>query len=421
MEFKEMGLDARLLHNVERLGYLSPTQIQSRAIPVVLQGSDVLGQAQTGTGKTAAFVLPIVNGLLKEKRGPVRALIIAPTRELAEQIDTSIGELARGTGIRSVTIYGGVRINPQVQALKGRPDIVVACPGRLLDHMRSGTIDLRGLKVLVLDEADRMLDMGFLPDIRRLIESIPRDRQTLLFSATLDREIKQLSYDFMRDPVSVDVGFNAPVETVSHSIFPVTNNLKTDLLLELLGRTDAGSVMIFTRTKHRARKVARQLQDAGFKAACLQGNLSQNKRKEALDGFRNGRYQILVATDIAARGIDVSTVSHVINYDMPDTVDAYTHRIGRTGRVDRTGDAFTLVTYEDDLMVRTIERVVGYPLERRTVEGFDYGSMPVKRNEDPSSPRHIRRSDRSVRGSTRSAPMRKSFRETRTLYQSIHR
>jgi ATP-dependent RNA helicase RhlE len=387
MRFKELQLDPRLLTEVARMGYTETTPIQSRSIPLIMQGRDILGQAQTGTGKTAAFALPILNRLLRSPGGKIRALIIAPTRELAEQIHVSFGELGRGTGIRSMTVYGGVAMGPQISRLRAGPDIVVACPGRLLDHMDNGRIDLSGIEYLVLDEADRMLDMGFLRDIRSILKGLPKRRQTLLFSATLTPDIRRLASDFMHAPASVDIGQSAPVETVSHAIYPVEQNKKTTLLIKLLKRTDAGSVIVFTRTKHRAKKVGRQLMESGFRTVSLQGNLSQSRRQEALDGFRNGKYQILVATDIAARGIDVSTISHVINYDMPDTVDAYTHRIGRTGRVDRRGDAFTLSTDEDETMVRTIELLIGSRIERRYMEGLDHMKRGPKRVEGTRRPR----------------------------------
>ncbi|MBN1390514.1 MAG: DEAD/DEAH box helicase [Candidatus Thermoplasmatota archaeon] len=379
MKFEELRLDPRLLTQVARMGYKETTPIQSLSIPLIMQGKDVLGQAQTGTGKTAAFALPIMDRLLKLPAGSIRVLILAPTRELAEQIHTSFGDLGREAGIRSVAVYGGISMGPQIRKLRARPDIVVACPGRLLDHMRNGTVDLSEIDVLVLDEADRMLDMGFLHDIRAIMNELPVRRQTLLFSATLTMEIRRLASEFMSDPQSVDIGHSAPVETVSHAIYPVEQHLKTALLIDLLRKTDARSVIVFTRTKHRANRVGTQLRDAGFSAVSFQGNLSQGRRQEALDGFRKGSYKVLVATDIAARGIDVSSISHVINYDMPDTADAYTHRIGRTGRVDRTGDAFTLVTGEDRDMVRTIERLVGYPLERRVMEGFDNNAEMITR------------------------------------------
>jgi ATP-dependent RNA helicase RhlE len=271
-----------------------------------------------------------------------------------------------------MTIYGGVNIKPQVRSLRSGVEIVVACPGRLLDHISQRTIDLSHVEVLVLDEADRMFDMGFLPDVRKIVKHLPAQRQTLLFAATMPADVRKLAQEILRAPVTVQVNYAAPISTVAHALYPVEQHLKTALLLELLRHTDTGSVLIFTRTKHRAKRLGQQLENAGYRAASLQGNLSQNRRQSALDGFRDGSHQILVATDIAARGIDVSSISHVINYDMPDTVDAYTHRIGRTGRAAKTGDAFTFMTREDGEMVRSIERVLGDRVERRTLDGFDY-------------------------------------------------
>jgi ATP-dependent RNA helicase RhlE len=354
-------------------GYETPTPIQARAIPQVLKGRDIMGLAQTGTGKTAAFVLPILNRLVEKKYGCVRALIVAPTRELAEQIHQAIASLGRKTRLRSVAIYGGVGINPQIQKLK-RADIVVACPGRLLDHIGRRSIDLSALEVLVLDEADHMLDMGFIPDIRRILKNIPMKRQTLVFSATMPPEIRRLAEDILQSPETVQVGFSAPADTVSHALYPVTQKLKTALLLKLLGNTRTKRVLVFTRTKHRAKCLGKKLVAAGYRSASLQGNLSQTRRQAALDGFRDGTFQILVATDIAARGIDVTKISHVINYDIPSTPEAYIHRIGRTGRATRSGEAFTLVTGEDKNMVRAINRIIGSQIEQRILSTFDYGS-----------------------------------------------
>ena len=388
MEFQRFNLHPHVAAGVKAAGYTKPTPIQKQAIPPVLQGQDVLGLAQTGTGKTAAFVLPILERLLQGPRGRVRALIVAPTRELAEQIHESIITLGRQTRLRSVTVYGGVGFSPQADKLRRGYEIVVACPGRLLDHIDQKTINLSHLETLVLDEADRMFDMGFLPDIRKIIRHIPPKRQTLLFSATMPDDIRRLAHDILIRPITVQVDHAAPASTVSHALYPVDQHLKTALLLELLRHTDTDSVLIFTRTKHRAKRIGQQLEKAGYRAASLQGNLSQNRRQEALDGFRSGRYQILVATDIAARGIDVSSISHVINYDMPDTADAYTHRIGRTGRAAKTGDAFTFITREDQDMVRSIERVLGYAIERRTLQGFDYRKpAPVRDAEFARPPR----------------------------------
>ncbi|RII26646.1 MAG: RNA helicase [Geobacter sp.] len=380
MQFKKFNLHPNVAAGVTAAGYVEPTPIQTQAIPVVMEGRDVMGLAQTGTGKTAAFALPILNRLMQGDRGHVRALVVAPTRELAEQIHESIVALGKQTRIRSVTVYGGVNINPQIDKLKRGVEVVVACPGRLLDHIGQGTIDLSRLEVLVLDEADQMFDMGFFPDIRRILKQLPPKRQTLLFSATMPDEIRKLAHEVLADPVTVQVGNTAPPVTVSHALYPVEQHLKTPLLLEILHHTDTESVLIFTRTKHRAKRLGEQLEKAGYKAASLQGNLSQNRRQAALDGFRDGTFQILVATDIAARGIDVSQVSHVFNYDIPDTAEAYVHRIGRTGRAAKSGDAFTLVTSEDGVMVRTIERKLNATIERRKVEGFDY-TVPAPRKD----------------------------------------
>ncbi len=386
MEFKTFDFHPNVAAGVKAAGYLTPTPIQCQAIPPVLKGNDVMGLAQTGTGKTAAFVLPILHRLMQGPRGRVRALVIAPTRELAEQIHEAIGLLGQQTRVRSITVYGGVGLDPQIQKLRAGVEIVVACPGRLLDHINQRTINLSHLEVLVLDEADRMFDMGFLPDIRKIIKHIPDRRQTLMFSATMPDDIRRLAHEVLHAPVTVQVDHAAPADTVAHALYPVDQHLKTALLLELLRHTDTESVLIFTRTKHRAKRVGQLLGNAGYRAASLQGNLSQNKRQAALDGFRNGSYQVLVATDIAARGIDVSSISHVINYDMPDTADAYTHRIGRTGRAAKTGDAFTFITREDDDMVRAIERVLGEKVERRMVKGFDYHKQAPARNTEFARP-----------------------------------
>lgn len=380
MQFDSFQFHPNVAAGITAAGYSTPTPIQAQAIPVIMQGRDVMGLAQTGTGKTAAFALPILHRLATGPRGVVRALVVAPTRELAQQINDAIHQMGHLARLRCTSVYGGVGVNPQIERLKRGVEIVVACPGRLLDHMAQGTIDLSHLEVLVLDEADQMFDMGFLPDIRRILKQLPAERQTLLFSATMPPEIRALAADILRKPVTVQVDTVAPAATVTHALYPVAQHLKTPLLMALLQHTDTESVLIFTRTKHRAKRVGEQLEKAGYTAASLQGNLSQNRRQAAMDGFRNGSYQILVATDIAARGIDVSQVSHVINYDIPDTSEAYIHRIGRTGRAARSGDAFTLVTNEDTAMVRAIERVLQATIERRTVDGFDY-SVPAPRKD----------------------------------------
>jgi ATP-dependent RNA helicase RhlE len=410
MSFISFNFHPQITAGIKALGYDKPTPIQSEAIPPVLKGNDVMALAQTGTGKTAAFVLPILERLLKGPRGSLRALIIAPTRELSEQIHEAIRSMGRQTGIRSLTIYGGVSMNGQIQKLRAGAEIVVACPGRLLDHINQGTINLSRLEMLVLDEADRMFDMGFLPDIRKIIRHVPVKRQTLLFSATMPDDIRRLVREILNAPVVVQIGHTAPADTVCHALYPVDQHLKTGLLLELLKQADTESVLIFTRTKHRAKRVGQQLERAGYRAASLQGNLSQNRRQAALEGFRKGSYQILVATDIAARGIDVSSISHVINYDMPDTADAYTHRIGRTGRAAKTGDAFTFIVREDEDMVRSIERVLGEKVERRILKDFDYRKPSTGSDTEFSRPPFKQHRGGQVKTSTGPRGMRQGAR-----------
>jgi ATP-dependent RNA helicase RhlE len=380
VSFNQFNLDSRLLAGIKRAGYQMPTPIQNQAIPAALAGHDLIGTAQTGTGKTAAFVLPILHKLMHGPRKDTRALIVTPTRELAEQINQTIRMLSAGTHLRSATIYGGVGANPQIQALRKGVEIIVACPGRLLDLMARGHVRLNRVEVLVLDEADRMFDMGFLPDVRRIIKAVPAQRQTMLFSATFPREVEKLANQSLQKPQRIAVGISRPAHTVSHALYPVPQHLKRGLLLALLKQTDTESVLIFTRTKHRARRLQHQIKKAGYKATSLHSDRTQNQRQAALKGFKNGQYQIMVATDIAARGLDVDSISHVVNFDMPDTADAYIHRIGRTGRAKRTGDAFTLVTPDDDDMIRRLEKIMKHKLKRETIKGFDYTA--------PASPRH---------------------------------
>ncbi len=369
MNFENFKLHRDIISGVQALGYREPTPIQEQAIPPVLEGHDVIGLAQTGTGKTAAFVLPILQHLIEKKQhGIIRAAVISPTRELADQTCQAIDQLGRFTHLKSISLYGGVDISRQIQRLRSGPDIAVACPGRLLDHVWKGNIDLAHVEILVIDEADRMLDMGFLPDIKNILRCLPEQRQTLLFSATMPAEVKGLIREILHDPVTVQIGRTEPATTVSHCWYPVKQNGKTDLLMKLLRSTETGSVLVFTRTKHRAESLARQLKQAGFKAASLQGDLSQERRQAAIKGFRNGAYKILVATDIAARGIDVSRISHVINFDMPGSTDDYTHRIGRTGRINKNGDALTFVTSQDGAMIADLEKVLKKRLKRKTLQ-----------------------------------------------------
>ena len=386
MNFKAFNFHPAVAAGVLEAGYVIPTPIQAKAIPSIMRGCDVMGLAQTGTGKTAAFALPILNRLRGNKYGCPRALIMAPTRELAEQIHQAIETLGRKTRLKSVAIYGGVSINPQIQKLK-RTDIVVACPGRLLDHIGRRTVDFSQLKVMVIDEADQLFDMGFLPDIRRILTHLPQKRQTLLFSATMPTAIRRLAKDILRKPVTVQIGTTAPADTVSHALYPVAQHLKTALLLNLLNTTAIRSVLVFTRTKHRAKILGKKLAVAGYRSATLQGNLSQGNRQAALDGFRDGTFQILVATDIAARGIDVTRISHVINYDIPATPEAYIHRIGRTGRAAHSGEALTLVTGDDRQMVRAIKRLIGSEVEQRTLSAFDYNAPAFIHKKSPQGQR----------------------------------
>ena len=390
MNFETFNLHPSVMAGVRALGYVTPTPIQIKSIPPIMQGRDVIGLAQTGTGKTAAFALPILQRLLQGPRGCVRVLIISPTRELAEQTCKVTNELGKQTGLRSITVYGGVGMDQQVQRLRSGIEIVAACPGRLLDHIWKGTINLSHVEVLVIDEADRMFDMGFLPDIRSILRCLIGPRQTLLFSATMPNDIQHLVQEILHDPVTVQIGHLAPATTVAHALYPVKQHLKTALLKEILRKTKTESVLIFTRTKHRAERVAQQLVRAGYRTASLQGNMSQYQRQAALDGFRAGSFKILVATDIAARGIDVLDISHVVNYDMPDSTDAYTNRIGRTGRINKDGDALTFVTGADSAMVRALEHLLNAPLERRTLQDFDY-TVSAPNSEYIRRPRQLGR------------------------------
>ena len=385
MRFDQVALDQRVISGIKSVGYTTPTPIQEQAIPIALEGRDLLGLAQTGTGKSAAFILPILHRLSSVAASrKVRALIVVPTRELAEQIHQATIALGKNTRVRSVAIYGGVSKVPQLAGLRQGAEVVIACPGRLLDHINDRGIDLSGVEVLVLDEADTMCDMGFLPDIRRILSHLPSKRQTLLFSATMPEDIRKLAVSILKDPDIVQVDPIAPVTTVSHALYPVPEVLKKRLLLAILQQTATGRALIFTRTKHRARILALDLSKLNYRVAALQGNLSQNRRDEAMNGFRSGKYDILVATDIAAHGIDVPEVSHVINFDMPNTVDAYIHRIGRTGRALQTGEAFTLAVTEDAVMVRGVEKALDANIERRRLLNFDYGDF----TPESQFPRH---------------------------------
>jgi ATP-dependent RNA helicase RhlE len=381
MSFRNLGLSPNLLKVVEDAGYTTPTPVQLAAIPPVLEGRDVIAIAQTGTGKTAAFVLPLVERLAKERshtgRKP-RVLVLAPTRELAAQIGEHVKMFSRGQHLRSVTIFGGVGESPQISELRRGVDLIIATPGRLLDLMQQRHAALDEVRFVVLDEADRMLDMGFLPQIRRVVHALPKDRQTLLFSATLSKEIEQITHEFLRNPQLVEVGRRStPVDTVAQYLYPVPKSRKLDLLLTLLNDEKLDSVLVFSRTKHGADKIARKLNASGITTGTLHSNRSQNQRIAALKAFKDGTCRVLVATDIAARGIDVEGISHVINFDFPMAPEDYVHRIGRTGRAQAIGDALSFVTGEDEQYVRLLERMIKKAVERRKVAGFDYSEREI--------------------------------------------
>ncbi len=386
MPFGSLGLSRQVLEGVKAMGFVDPTPIQLRAIPLVLSGRDVIGSAQTGTGKTAAFALPILSKLDQHQREP-RVLVLEPTRELAAQVETAIRDFARFTGLKVTVIFGGVGYGKQTDDLRDGVDVVVATPGRLLDHLQRGNIRLNRVEFLVLDEADRMLDMGFLPDVRRILDRCPRDRHTSLFSATIPPEIETLIQWAMRNPETVEIGARrTPAETVKHVIYPVADAQKMQLLLELLERVHYDSVIIFCRTKHGADRVAHLLKKSNHAVAVLHSNRTQREREQALKGFRDGRYEVLVATDIAARGLDIADVSHVINYDVPQHPEDYIHRIGRTGRMENTGDAFTLMVAEDGRHVHAIERFISQKIPRVKLENFDYTYTALFEQDKPGKP-----------------------------------
>jgi ATP-dependent RNA helicase RhlE len=371
VRFADFRLHPALERGVQEAGFETPRPIQTQAIQAILEGRDVLGLAQTGTGKTAAFALPILHHILSDRQKATRAMIIAPTRELATQIAEEIRLLSRFAKVKVAIVYGGVPIHKQRGVLKARPEIIVGCPGRILDLMQQKILRTDQIDTLVLDEADQMFDMGFLPGIRQIIRALPPKRQNLLFSATMPQEVRRLTDDLLHKPHVVELASSAPAETIDHSIIPVADRRKRELLDEILGRQDCRSAIIFTRTKHRAKRLADQLSKAGHKAVGLQGNMSQPQRDRAMKGFRSGRYKLLVATDIVARGIDVSNVSYVINFDAPTTAEAYTHRIGRTGRAEREGIAVTFVTSDNHDWLRATERMLGSKINRMEVPGFE--------------------------------------------------
>ena len=384
MPFSKFPLHADLLRGVRELGFLRPTPIQDQAIPPAAAGKDLLACAMTGSGKTAAFVLPILHRVMGKPRGTTRALVLTPTRELAAQILAHLEELAVHTPVTGAAVFGGVGMGPQEHAFRSGVDVIVATPGRLLDHMRFPYARFAALEVLVLDEADRMLDMGFLPDIRRILRQLPAKRQTLFFSATMPREIATLAQEMLRQPVTINLERrSAPAVGITQAVYPVGRELKSALLVELLKRDIVADAIVFTRTKHRANRLADYLDRHGISNAKIHGNRSQGQRTAALEGFKAGRSRILVATDIVARGIDVEELGHVINFDVPEAPDAYIHRVGRTARAEMTGDAFTFVSPDEEQDLRAIERAIGKPLPRITLPGFDYARKTEERLEIP--------------------------------------
>ncbi len=384
MAFSSFGLHPDLLRGVKELGFTRPTPIQSDAIPPAMEGRDVLACAMTGSGKTAAFVLPILHRLMAKPRRTTRALVLTPTRELAAQIDEHLGQLAVHTPLTGAAVFGGVGMGPQEHAFRSGVDVIVATPGRLLDHFRFPYAKLSGLEILVIDEADRMLDMGFLPDIRRVLRHLPEKRQTLFFSATMPPPIVQLTREMLKSPVTVNLERKAaPATGITQAVYPVPQDRKADLLLALLKAGNVRSVLVFTRTKHRANRLADKLVRSGVRCERIHGNRSQAQRTAALAGFKDGKFPVLVATDIAARGLDVEALSHVINFDVPNVPEDYIHRVGRTARAELTGDAFTFVAPDEEADLRAIERAVNARLPRITLPDFDYTARAAERLEIP--------------------------------------
>ncbi len=412
MPFKTFGLSDPLVQGILATGYTTPTEIQSQAIPAAIGGSDIIGCAQTGTGKTAAFVLPILDRLSHKRAGrkrAVRSLILTPTRELAVQIERSILGYGRFTDLKALAVYGGVSITNQIAALRRGVDIVVATPGRLIDHMQRNTIELSGVEVLVLDEADRMLDMGFVNDVRRIVGGLPKKRQTMLFSATISREVRTLAADMLKSPKVIQIGRpRNPIDTIRQHIYAVEKPLKMDLLLHMIEEWRMFSVLVFSRTKYGADKISRRLKRAGVVAVSIHSGRTQNQRQRALDGFRSGKYQVMVATDIAARGIDVEGISHVINYDVPTHAEDYVHRIGRTGRAEATGDAITLVSSEEGKYLREVGKFIGRKLKAQKCKSFSYVKSPPPEPKTPKSSKPSRGKElpRSKRASGAKKPYR---------------
>jgi ATP-dependent RNA helicase RhlE len=415
MPFSSFGLHRDLIRGIKEQGFTRPTPIQSEAMPPALAGQDVLACAMTGSGKTAAFLLPILQRLISKPRGTTRALILAPTRELAAQIEQHFTALALHTPVTAAAIFGGVGMGPQEHAFRSGVDVIIATPGRLLDHFRHPYAKLDHLEVLVLDEADRMLDMGFLPDIRRVLRHVPAKRQTLFFSATMPPPIVALTREMLVAPATINLERrSAPAVGITQAVYPVPEALKAPLFLELLSRGEIQNVIVFTRTKHRTNRLAEVLDKHGVPAVRLHGNRSQAQRTEALAGFKSGKYRVLVATDIAARGIDVESLGHVVNFDVPNVPEDYVHRVGRTARAEATGDAFTFVSPEEEGGLRAIERAIGKRLPRVTVPGFDYKAKPTERFEVPLAERiaAIRARKAEDRARAKAKAERKAQRET---------
>jgi ATP-dependent RNA helicase RhlE len=388
VNFSKFELDPSLLKGIREMGFARPTPIQADAIPPAMQGKDLLACASTGSGKTAAFLLPILDKLISKSRRTTRALVLTPTRELASQIVEQLDAMAVHTPVTSAAIIGGVGMGPQEHAFRTGTDVLVATPGRLLDHMKAPYAKLDRVEFLVLDEADRMLDMGFLPDIRRILKALPAKRQTLFFSATMPRPIALLAGEMLKNPATINLERTSmPATGITQALYPVPQELKSALFLELLNRGDMKEALVFTRTKHRANRLAEYLAKNGVKSERIHGNRSQSQRTEALAGFKSGKYRVLVATDIAARGIDVAELGHVVNFDVPPAPDDYIHRVGRTGRADATGDAFTFFSPQEDAEIRDIERAIKRKLPRVMVEGFDYSARPQQRFEVPLAER----------------------------------
>jgi ATP-dependent RNA helicase RhlE len=398
------------MRGIRAASFETPRPIQTQTIPATLDGRDILGLAQTGTGKTAAFALPILEVLIDDPIPGPTALILAPTRELASQIDAEIRTLAQFTKVKTVTVFGGVSQHGQVAALRRKPDIVIGCPGRILDLLQQKLLRFDKVDMLVLDEADHMFDMGFLPDIKRILSALPGKRQNLLFSATMPSAIRRLADEVLRDPHVVELANSSPAETIEHALYPCSEKRKRDLLDHLLGDKAYDSAIVFTRTKHRAKRLAEQLTKSGHKAVGLQGNMSQGQRERAMKGFRDRSFDILVATDIAARGIDVSGVSHVINFDVPNTPEAYTHRIGRTGRSGNEGKAFTFITTDDGEWIRATERMIGNRITQEEVDGFELGSGASNDRRDGRGQRSGRRPSSSNGNSRSRSPRVRSGR-----------